>query len=313
MTTNARLRALVRLAEFGSVRGAAQALTVTESSVSAAVAALSKDVGVPLIERNGRGVRLTAAGRRYTGYAQRILGLHAEAVAVARSEADPQHGLVRLAAVTTAGEHVLPALLASFRDRYPGVGLRLDVRSRDAVWFMLAHHEVDMVVAGHPPTDMRGRSRATCANTLVVVGAPRRAAGFESHTATWLLREPGSGTRATCLGVLSELGVEPQVLTLGSHGAVVAAAVAGLGVTLVSEQAVATPVAAGQLTVLPVPGTPLERPWHLFSAPGVSATAELLVSHIIDHREWSVGSARGQNGERVDPGEPDRATRAGRS
>jgi len=286
MTTNARLRVFVQLAECGSVRAAAQALVVTESSVSAAVTALARDVGVPLLERDGRGVRLTPAGERYAGYARRILGLHEEAVAAARSESGPEHGLVRLAAVTTAGEHVLPDLLASFRAEHPGVDLRLEVRARDAVWPLLVHHEVDLVVAGRPPADLAVVVRATSPNTLVVVGAPRYAADFEPHRATWLLREPGSGTRATCLGVLSALEADPPQLTLGSHGATVAAAVAGLGVTCVSEQAVAAQVQAGQLVVLPVPGMPLERPWHVVSGTWATASAELLVAHVGGRPEW---------------------------
>ncbi|WP_300007509.1 LysR family transcriptional regulator [Pseudonocardia sp.] len=287
MTTNARLRAFVVLAECGSVRATAQALHVTEPSVSAAVGALARDVGVPLIEKDGRGVRLTVAGERYAGYARRILGLHAEAVAAARSEADPEHGLVRLAAVTTAGEHVLPDLLVSFRAAHPDVDLHLEVRARDGVWPMLAHHEVDLVVAGRPPAEHPGRVRAGRANTLVAVGAPGAVAGFAPDRTPWLLREPGSGTRATCLSVLAGLDTDPPCLTLGSHGAVVAAAVAGLGVTLVSEQAVLPLLAAGRLVVLPVPGTPLARPWHLVSAPRSTASAELFVRHVLERPEWS--------------------------
>ncbi len=292
MTTNSRLRVFVELADRGSVRGAAQALFVTESSVSAAVTALSREVGTPLIERDGRGIRLTAAGIRYADYARRILGLHAEAVAVARSETDPEHGLVRLAAVTTAGEHVLPTLLATFREKHPGVDLSLEVRPRSAAWLLLTHHEVDLVVAGRPPDDLAVSTRATSPNTLVVVGAPRLADGFEPHRVTWLQREPGSGTRATCLSVLSALEANPPQLTLGSHGATVAAAVAGLGVTLVAEQAVAAQIKAGALLVLPVPGTPMERPWHLVSGTRPTASAELLVAHVCGRREWAPEAQR---------------------
>ena len=89
MTTAARLRALVAVAETGSVRSAAQRLVVTESAVSAAVAALTRDVGLPLLERQGRGLRLTASGRTYAGYARAILGLQEEALAAARGDADP--------------------------------------------------------------------------------------------------------------------------------------------------------------------------------------------------------------------------------
>lgn len=289
MTTNARLRVFVQLADCGSVRGAAQALVVTESSVSASVTALSREIGVPLLERDGRGVRLTPAGERYAEYARQILGLHEEAMTAARSEIEPEQGLVRIGAVTTAGEHVLPGLLASFRDEHPDVDLRLEVRARDAVWPLLSHHEVDVVVAGRPPADLPVAVRATSPNTLVVVAAPRSRAGFVPHRATWLLREPGSGTRATCLGVLATLEADPPQLTLGSHGATVAAAVAGLGVTLVSEQAVTAPLRDGELVVVPVPGTPLERPWHLVSNVRPTASAELLVAHVRRRPGWTAG------------------------
>lgn len=289
MTTNARLRAFVAVAETGSVRAAATRLVVTESSVSSAVSALAADVGVALLDRDGRGVRLTAAGRRYAGYARRILGLHAEATAAARGEADPEHATIRLAAVTTAGEHLLPTLLASFRTEHPGIALGLEVGPRGTVWPMLAHHEVDLVVAGRPPDLVPGLVRAVSPNTLVVVGPPGLAAGFTPHRATWLLREPGSGVRATTLALLESLEVEPPRMTLGSHGAVVAGAVSGLGVTLVSRQSVQAHLeGSATLVELPVIGTPMQRPWHAVSHPEATAGTELLVRHLLarPHLGW---------------------------
>lgn len=285
MTTNARLRALVELAATGSVKAAAQRLVVTESSVSSAISALAAEIGVPLVDRDGRGVRLTPAGTRYADYARRILGLHAEAVIAARGESDPEHATVRIAAVTTAGEHLLPALLASFRARYPRVVLGLEVGPRGVVWPMLAAHEVDLVVAGRPPDGLGARVRAVSPNTLVVVGPPELQGHFDPGAATWLQRETGSGMRATTVSLLSTLDVAPVQMTLGSHGAVVAAAVAGLGVTLVSRQSVRLHLEAGTLVELAVPGTPMQRAWHAVSQPVATAATNLLVRHLLAHRE----------------------------
>jgi DNA-binding transcriptional LysR family regulator len=286
MTTNARLRALVELADTGSVRGAAERLVITESAVSSALGCLSAEVGVPLVNRHGRGVRLTPAGQRYADYARQILGLHEEAVLAARGEADPEHGSIRLAAVTTAGELLIPALLASFTAKHPGVDCKLQVASRTAIWPLLGSHDVDVVVAGRPPTDLRqAQVRAVSPNTLAVVGPPDRATGFDPAQATWLLRESGSGTRATTATLLEELEITPPQMVLGSHGAVVAAAVAGLGVTLVSRQAVQRELNAGVLVELAVPGTPLDRPWHVVTQSPCTGTTELLITHLIAHRE----------------------------
>lgn len=295
MTTNARLRALVELADTGSVRGAAERLVVTESSISSAVRALSNDIGITLVDRHGRGVRLTPAGQRYVEYARRILGLHDEAILAARGEADPENGSVRLAAVTSAGELLIPAALASFRRQHPGVRLNLEVASRNAVWPMLSRHEVDLVVAGRPPEELRKkvRVRAVSPNTLIVVGRPELADGFEPAGATWLLREPGSGTRHTMTSLFDDLDVTPPQLVLGSHGAVVSAAAAGLGVTLVSRQAVLRELETGVLVELSVPGTPLNRPWHVVSQATPTMSTELLVRHLVSQRElgWRQVSA----------------------
>lgn len=286
MTTNARLRTLVELADTGSVRGAAERLVVTESAISSALSSLSAEVGVPLVDRHGRGVRLTPAGQRYVEYARRILGLHHEAVLAARGEVDPENGSIRLAAVTTAGELLIPALLASFTAKYPSVDCKLEVASRNAIWPMLASHDADVVVAGRPPTELEQvQVRAVSPNALVVVAPPETARRFDAARTTWLLRESGSGTRASMTALLEEIGATPPQMILGSHGAVVAAAVAGLGVTLVSRQAVRRELETRTLVEVDVPGTPMDRPWHVVTQSPCTGTTELLIAHLLAHRE----------------------------
>src|SRR5713101_4118120 len=283
MTTVARLRALVTVADAGSVREAARRLTVTESAVSAALSALAREVRVPLVERDGRGVRLTASGRAYAGYARTILGLHEEGLAAARDDRDPERGRVRVAAVSTAGDYLLPGVLASFLARHPGVDLRLEVGSSERLWALFAAHEADLVIGGRPP-DHAGDARicATRPNLLVVVAAPAQAAGFDVGRTRWLQREAGSGTRATGEALLNALDANPPRLTLGSGGAVVACAAAGLGATLVSRDAVARHLKDGDLVEVAVPGTPLRRPWNAVTHGRQPGATSLLVRHLLD-------------------------------
>jgi DNA-binding transcriptional LysR family regulator len=70
-------------------------------------------------------------------------------------------------------------------------------------------------------------------------------------------------------------------LTLGSNGAVIAAAVAALGVTLVSRQAVRRELGSGTLVELPVPGVPLDRPWHVVSQGDPTPSTRLLIEHVL--------------------------------
>jgi DNA-binding transcriptional LysR family regulator len=313
MATEARLRAFLAVAETGSVRAAAQRLVVTESAVSAAVSALTAEVGVPLAERQGRGLRLTAAGRTYAGYVRTILGLQEEALAAARGDGDPGHGRLRVAAVTTAGEHVLPPVLASFVHRYPGIDLVLDVGTREQVWGMLDAHETDLVIAGRPPRSLAVVVRAIRRNELVVVGAPGLVPYSGALRATWLLREAGSGTRATCEALLAGLDADPPALTLGSNGAVIAGAVAGLGITLVSRDAVRGLLAAGDLVEVPFPHTPLSRPWHALTYPHPPPASELFIGHLLAHggpAPWEQPAAAALGAPR-EPGGQRRAHRAG--
>ena len=293
MTTVARLRALVTVADAGSVREAARRLTVTESAVSAALSALAREVRVPLVERDGRGLRLTAAGQAYSVYARAILGLHEEGLAAVRGDRDPERGRVRVAAVSTAGEYLLPTALAAFIAHHPAVDLRLEVGSSERSWGLFAAHEADLVIGGRPPGHVGDAVvRAVRPNLLVVVAAPEVAAGFDISRTTWLQREVGSGTRATGEALLSGLDADPPRLTLGPGGATLACAAAGLGATLASRDAVSRQLQHGELVEVAVPGTPLRRPWNAVTHDRQPGATALLVRHLLDREGWRTPRAR---------------------
>jgi DNA-binding transcriptional LysR family regulator len=284
-----QLRTFLAVAEAGSVRAAAQHLVVTQAAVSASLAALQKSLGVPLLRPDGRGLRLTDAGAAYASYVRRILGLLDEAGLAAAAAADPERGELRIAAVTTAAEQIVPGLLGGFRARHPQIGVRLEAGNRERVRALLDRHQVDLVLGGRPEPGWDVAVHAIRAHQLVVVGAPALAAGASdtsllpwlAHQA-WLLREPGSGTRASTDVLLAELDIAPLTLMVGSNGAIRESASVGLGVTLVSRDAVAAELASGRLVELPVPGTPLHRDWYLVAHPGpLPPTAARLVAHML--------------------------------
>jgi len=99
---------------------------------------------------------------------------------------------------------------------------------------------------------------------------------------TWLLREPGSGTRASTAALLAEVDIAPLALMVGSNGAIRESARVGLGVTLVSRDAVAAELAAGTLAEIGVPGTPLHRDWYLLARrEELPPPASRLVGHVL--------------------------------
>ncbi len=288
MTLN-QLRTFLAVAESGSVRAAAEELVVTQAAVSASLGALQKSLALQLLCPEGRGLRLTKAGQEYARYVRRILGLLDEAHRAAASAADPERGELRIAAVTTAAEQIVPGLLRGFRRLHPDVGVLLEAGNRERVGALLDHHQVDLVLGGRPEPGWDVQVHAVRAHQLVVVAAPElaaTAAGAELlpwlARQTWLLREPGSGTRATTEMLLADLGLAPLTLTVGSNGAIRESASVGLGVTLVSRDAAAAEFAAGRLAEVPVPGTPLHRDWYLVAHTGeLPATAGGLVAYML--------------------------------
>jgi DNA-binding transcriptional LysR family regulator len=180
--TFGQLQTFLAVARTGSVRAAAARLVVTEPAVSAAVSALQRELGCPLIARQGRGIVLTAAGETLARYAAELVGLRDQAVRELQGSR-----MLRLAAVTTAGEHVVPPLLKAFRSLHPDVEVSLEVGNRSTVFERLLRRDVDLAIGGQPPPASGIAGFPFLAYRLVVVGAAdARVDGPADET--WLLR-----------------------------------------------------------------------------------------------------------------------------
>ncbi len=287
MTFN-QLRTFVEVARAGSVVEAARALVVSPPAVSAAVGSIERELGVQLVERAGRGLVITPAGEVFARYARQVLALLETGKAATAEALDPQRGQVRLAAVTTAGEHVVPRFLASFRARHPEAGITLEVGNRERVWEALEEHEADLVVGGRQPGGGRFVTLATRPNVLVLVAAGTgqpsvRQVDVETLArSVVLVREEGSGTRGTAEELLDELGIRPRTLTLGSNGAIRESVQVGLGITLISRDAVARELDEGTLEEWRCADLPRHRAWHVVARAHepVPATARLFLGHL---------------------------------
>ena len=270
--TLTQLRSFLAVVHTGSVTGAADQLVVTQPSVSAAVSALSAEVGIALTERDGRSVRLTPAGQAFAPYAADVVGLLEQGSLAAREAADAATREVRIAAVTTAAEHIVPPLLEAFSERHPDVAVSLDVGNRERVFERLRSHRSDLAFGGRPPREGIEGERFQD-NPVAIIAAPSDPlAGRTSvpiaalEGRPWLLREEGSGTRTMTEEFLSINGLDPAVLTLGSNGAIKQGARAGLGLALQSRLATELELELGLLVTLDVAITLPERHWYLLRA-----------------------------------------------
>jgi DNA-binding transcriptional LysR family regulator len=294
--TLTQLTAFLAVVRGGSITAAADELVVTQPSVSAAVASLARELGCDVFERAGRGVRLTDAGTAFVPYAEDVLGLLEKGRVAALEAASIAVRRLRIAAVTTAAESFVPGLMREFAARHPETDLMLVVGNRQDVLDRVVTHSADVAIAGKPPADERLVSEPFSENEIVCITAPddpatsdRPLDAIELVDRAWLLREPGSGTRALNDQFLEDHGLRPRTLTLGSNGAIKQAARAGLGVSLVSRAAVETELASGWLGQITLADGPQMRPWFMLrSAVGPVAPS---VEHFIAFVRGRLGTS----------------------
>ncbi|MBA2240730.1 MAG: LysR family transcriptional regulator [Solirubrobacterales bacterium] len=268
--TLTQLRSFLAVVRNGSVTGAAEELVVTQPSVSAAVAALSREVGVGLTERMGRTIRTSDAGKAFAPYASDVIGLLEQGQRAAREVGATSQRQLRIAAVTTAAEYVVPPLMQAFQANRPDLELTVEVGNRGLVFERAAEHAADVAIGGRPPGDGRLVGDAFLENEIAVIAPAddplakrRRVPVRELGDRAWLLREEGSGTRAMTEQFLASHELTPRVLTLGSNGAIKQASRAGLGVSLQSRTAVALELEAGLLSELRLREELPMRHWYL--------------------------------------------------
>ncbi len=283
----------------GSITSAADELVVTQPSVSAAVAALSRELGTPLTERDGRGIRPTSAGTAFAPFASDVIGLLEKGGRAAREAADLAERRLRLAAVTTAAESFVPPLMRAFPTSHADVGLTLAVGNRERVLDLVIDHHADIALGGRPSGDQRIEATAIAPNEFVLICAPDdplaasdAVSPRELADRVWLLREAGSGTRALNEDFLRAEAITPETLTLGSNGAIKQAARAGIGIAFISRYAVVLELDAGLLSALGVHRPPAPRDWYAMCStvgPRRPAVDEFMTFAASATHEWLTG------------------------
>ena len=295
-----QLAAFHTVARLGSVSRAAAELNLTQPAVSIQLKLLEDSAGAPLLERQGRGVRVSAAGELMAGYAARILDLWREVGDEMAAQRGVFSGTLRVGAVTTA-EYLMPPLLVDFAREHPNVAVKLRVGNRDEIVRMLASQETDLAIMGRPPAELKTSSAAFAKHPMAFLAAPahplmtrRKVTLADVVDANLLVRERGSGTRTTLERIYKEAGVALRIGSeLSSNEAIKQMCAAGFGAAFLSLSTCALELDAGLLGLLPMQGNPIEREWfvmHLASRrlPQVaSAFKQFLTEHgqrLLDER-----------------------------
>ncbi len=270
-----QLRTFAAAARTLSFSRAAREVHLTQPAVSMQIRELERIAGLPLFERGRGRLRLTAPGEALLVHAQRVIAELRDAEAALAALAGLARGRLTIAAVSTA-KYFAPKLLARFTQRHPGIELRLLVSNRAEVVRLLADDEVDLAITGTTPHELPLAARSFARHPLLVVAAPdhplarrRRVAAGELSGQAFLVREPGSGTRAALDRFLRAARIHPgRAMEMHSNETIKQAVMAGMGIAFLSGHAVGLELAAGYLVVLPVEGLPVYRDWNVVHREG---------------------------------------------
>jgi LysR family transcriptional regulator, low CO2-responsive transcriptional regulator len=260
------------IARAGSFHRAAGALHLSQPALSQHVRELEAALGARLFDRLARSVVLTDAGRVLAEHATRLFVTLADARQAIQDLQGVERGSLTIGASSTPGIYVLPQLLGTFRQRYPGIELTLRLGNSEGIERLVRASELDLgLVGGH-----QGCPGAACLNTglpdelrLVVPPGHRWASGREVPPERLadeplLMREPGSATRELTERTLRAAGIHHRPgLVLEHPEAIKQAVAAGLGVAFLSIHAVHGEVATGRLHALRLRGLRLVRHFHL--------------------------------------------------
>lgn len=266
-----QLQIFCAVAEQGSTTAAAQSVSLSQSATSAAINELEKSLGLPLFDRVGKRLALNNNGRSLLPQARGLLH-GAAAVEHWAKNGESQLGEMRIGASTTIGSYLLPDLLADFRKTFStnaGEGWQVQVRIANSAEIIseVAVLDLDFGLIEGPCNNPDLIVTPWLEDELVVVAAPghpilpkrrgRRIALSELRETTWLLREPGSGTREIVNQLLiPHLHHLKSGIEFGNSEAIKRAAAGGLGLTCLSRYVVADLLESGALIA---PATELPR------------------------------------------------------
>lgn len=269
-----RLEIFAKVAELGSFSRAAEALFLTQPTISEHVRALEDEVGVQLLDRLGRGATPTRAGQLLLGYAKRMLTLSREAHQALERFQGRMSGELVVGGSTIPGEYVLPALVGQFKAKYPDISISLLIGSTRQVSEWVEEGRVEVGVVGARPASRALDSKELMPDELVVV-VPSTHSWAVRHTATladlqkepMLMRERGSGSRDAIEHALHEAGISLASLRIvgemGSTQAIKQAVRAGVGIALISKRAVEDECRAGLLACVKIKDLRVARAFHL--------------------------------------------------
>lgn len=264
-----QLRVFESASRHLSFTRAAEEMHLTQPAVSMQVRQLEEHVGLPLFEQIGRKLLLTDAGAEIQRLARGMSRLMTDAETAIDEIKGLKRGHLKITVAGTAN-YFVPQLLAEFTKAYPGITISLDVTNREGLLRQLDENDTDIAIMGRPPNDRDYDFTPFRDNPLVIIARPDHPLARKKRIPlerladeTFLVREPGSGTRIAMERFFHERNMRVRTgMEVGSNEAIKQSVQAGLGLGLLSQDTVGLELKLKHLVLLDVEGFPIMRHWY---------------------------------------------------
>ncbi|WP_310485405.1 LysR substrate-binding domain-containing protein [Chamaesiphon sp. VAR_48_metabat_403] len=287
-----QLHVLEAIARHNSFTRAAEELNLTQPTVSQQMKQLTKIVGIPLVEQLGKRFYLTEAGKEVLAASQEI----SSRLELLESSLNELKGLEKghlSLATTTTAKYFVPRLLGTFKRQHPAIELSLNITNQAQVLDRLAHNQDDLYFTGRPPKELDIELRPILPNPLVVVAPSNHPLAREQKTIPlkrlieeqFIMREPGSGTRAIVEQFFADNRLEINtVMEMSSNEAIKQGIAGGLGLSVLSLHCLSLAVPGGPLTFLNVEGFPIQQQWYVVYPSGkqLSLAAQTFLDFLLN-------------------------------
>src|SRR4030081_3531185 len=267
-----QLRPLATVQKTRSVTAAANQLHLTQPAVTLQLRNLQALAGLPLIQRTGDGMLLTDAGRAVLTLCERVEAAISDCETSLEMIAGKTAGRISIGAVSTA-KYFVPFAISGFSKLHPNIDIKLTIGNRQETSAALRGYELDFAIMGRPPVgiDMDVHLIGDHPHVIIAPTAHRfarksRLALADPAGETFLMREPGSGTRGLMEQLFETAGVRPNIgMAMSSNETIKQAVIAGLGIAFISGHTVATELDERRLVTLDIDGLPVVRQWFVLS------------------------------------------------
>ncbi len=269
-----RLDIFCRVVDHKSFSRAAEACHLSQPTVSDNIRLLEEAVEEKLLDRMGREVLPTPAGKLLYKYARQMLRTRDQAREALQAFRGKISGTLRLGASTVPGNYLLPQQLERFKDYYPDIQIELRIADSEQTLLSLLQGEIELALIGTQPRDRRLDCRPLFSDELLIaVPMDHPLAEVPRITPEQLLkerlimREEGSGTRTETLQMLARKGIDLSQLQvvahIGSSEAIRQSVKAGIGLAILSDLTIRDDIAHGTLSAVRLGTENVRREFYL--------------------------------------------------